>query len=162
MRGDADADRHAHADRDGDPTPTRHPDADRDRHRDGHRDRDRDAPPAARLPAPPTPTRTRPIPRPATRPRPTAIADFTTLPAASKCVRDRKLTVRFKRPPKGYTVKTVTVKVNAKRVATLKGKQLKKPLYLRKLPNGTFTVTVSIKLTKGKGLTERRRYTACK
>jgi hypothetical protein len=77
-------------------------------------------------------------------------------------VRNRKLTVRLKRPPKGYTVKAVTVKVNAKRVATLKAKALKKPLYLRKLPKGTFTVTVSIKLTKGKGLTERRRYTACK
>ena len=53
---------------------------------------------------------------------PSAIADFTTLPAASQCVRNRKLTVRMKRPPKGYTVKTVTVKVNAKRVATLKGR----------------------------------------
>ena len=93
---------------------------------------------------------------------PSAIADFTTLPAASKCVRNRKLTVRMKRPPKGYTVKTITVRVNGKRVATIKGRQLKKPLYLRKLPKGTFTVTVSIKLKKGKGLTERRRYTACK
>ena len=37
-----------------------------------------------------------------------------------------------------------------------------KPLYLRKLPKGSFTVTVSITLKKGKGLTERRRYTACK
>ncbi len=54
------------------------------------------------------------------------------------------------------------MKVNAKKVATLKAKQLKKPLYLRKLPTGTYTVTVSITLTKGKGLTEKRRYTACK
>jgi hypothetical protein len=68
----------------------------------------------------------------------------------------------MKKPPKGYTVKSVTVKVNAKRVATLKANALKKPLYLRKLPRGTFTVTVSITLTKGKGLTEKRRYTACK
>jgi hypothetical protein len=112
------------------------------------------------LPLTPTPTAT-PTP-PAPSPPPTAIADFTTLPAASQCVRNRKLTVRLKRPPKGYTVKLVTVKVNAKRVATLKAKALTKPLYLRKLPRGTFTVTVSIKLTKGKGLTEKRRYTACK
>jgi len=54
------------------------------------------------------------------------------------------------------------VKVKNRRVATIKGKKLKKPLYLRKLPDGTFTVTVSITLTKGKALTERRRYTACK
>ncbi len=47
-------------------------------------------------------------------------------------------------------------------MATIKGAKLKKPLYLRKLPNGSFTVTVSITLKKGKGLTERRRYTACK
>ena len=119
------------------------------------------------LPAPPPPRlrrrRRRPARgRPAPAPAPRAIADFTTLPAASQCVRNRKLTLRMKRPPKGYTVKTVTVKVNAKRVATLKTKALKKPFYLRKLPRGTFTVTISIKLTKGKGLTERRRYTACK
>ena len=80
----------------------------------------------------------------------------------AKCVKGRKLTLRFKRPPKGYTVKTVTVKVNTKKLATLKGAKLKRPYYLRKLPRGTFTVTVSITLTKGKGLTERRRYTACK
>ena len=77
-------------------------------------------------------------------------------------MRGRKLTVRLKRPPKGYTVKTATVKVNGKRVATMSGKRLKRPLYLRKLPKGTFTVQVTIKLTKGKGLTEKRRYTACK
>jgi hypothetical protein len=77
-------------------------------------------------------------------------------------VSGRKLTVRFKKPPKGYVVKAVTVKVNAKKVATIKGAKLKKPLYLRKLPTGTYTVTVTISLTKGKGLTERRRYTACK
>ena len=109
----------------------------------------------------PTPSAT-PAP-PASQPAtPRAIADFTTLPAANQCVSGRKLTLRFKRPPKGYTVKTVTVKVNTKKVATLKGAKLKQPYYLRKLPRGTFTVTVSITLTKGKGLTERRRYTACK
>ncbi|WP_211233020.1 hypothetical protein [Solirubrobacter soli] len=116
------------------------------------------------LPATPTPTATptsTPTPTPTQAP-PSAIADFTTLPAASKCIRGRKLTIKFKKPPKGYTVKTVTVKVNAKKVATVKGKQLKKPLYLRKLPKGTFTLTVTITLTKGKGLTEKRRYTACK
>ena len=59
-------------------------------------------------------------------------------------------------------VQTVTVKVNGKRKATIKGKQLKKPVYLRKLPTGTFTVEIAIKLKKGKGLTERRRYTACR
>jgi hypothetical protein len=117
------------------------------------------------LPAPPPAPTATPTPAPgplAPAPMPRAIADFTTLPPASQCVRNRKLTVRLKRPPKGYTVKTVTVKLNTKRVATLKGKKLKKPLYLRKLPRGTFTLTVSITLTKGKGLTERRRYTACK
>jgi hypothetical protein len=103
-----------------------------------------------------------PLPLQTTATGPSAIADFTSLPAASKCVRNRKLTVRFKKPPKGYAVKSITVRVNKKKVATIKGAKLKKPLYLRKLPKGSFTVTVSIKLKKGKGLTERRRYTACK
>ena len=154
MRGDADADAHRDARaRDGDGVSDRHPDPVRDRDaRAGPAPApagDPDRHPDAAQPSPPTPA------------GPPAIADFTTLPAASSCVRGRKLTIKFKKPPKGYVVKTVTVKVNAKKVATLKGKQLKKPLYLRKLPKGTFTVTVTITLTKGKGLTDRRRYTSC-
>ena len=96
------------------------------------------------LPLPsPAPTAT-PAPSPPAAPAPpSAIADFTTLPAASKCVRGRKLTVRFKSRRRATSVKTVTVKVNAKKVATVKGKKLKQPLYLRKLPKGTFTVTVT-------------------
>jgi hypothetical protein len=104
-----------------------------------------------------------PAPQPTPKPAgPSAIADFTTLPKASTCIRGRKLTVRFKTPPKGYTVKAVTVKVNAKKVATVEGAKLKRPLYLRKLPTKPYTVTVSITLRKGKGLTEKRRYTPCK
>ena len=52
------------------------------------------------------------------------------------------------------------MKVNAKPVATLKGRKLNRPFYLRKLPKRRFTVTVSIALTEdGKVLTQRRRYT---
>jgi hypothetical protein len=65
------------------------------------------------------------------------------------------------RSPKGYVVRTVTVKVNGKRVATMMGNALNKPLYLRKLPRRPFSVQITIKLTKGKGLTEKRRYTPC-
>lgn len=108
--------------------------------------------------ATPTP-QLQPQPQPPAAPR--AIADFTTLPAASACVRGHKLTLTFKRPPAGYTVKAVSVKVNGKRVARLSGARLKKPYYLRKLPRGAFTVTVTITPTKGKALTERRRYKPC-
>ena len=59
-----------------------------------------------------TPEPSPPLPLPAASPTPTppaaisAIADFTTLPAASRCVKGRKLTLRFKTPPKGHLVKT--------------------------------------------------------
>ena len=109
-------------------TPRRPP-----RDRDARPDRDPDPAPNP-LPVPRRRRRPTPAPPAVPPPTPSAIADFTTLPAASKCVRGRKLTLRFKRPPKGYTVKTVTVKVNAKKVATLKGAKLKRPFYLRKLP----------------------------
>ena len=106
-----------------------------------------------------------PLPAPTASPAPPASspapAAFTTLPPTTKCVRS-KLTVRFKKPPAGYAVKSVTVKVNAKKVATLKGTKLNRPFYLRKLPKRSFTVAVSVALTNGKVLTERRRYTPCK
>ena len=106
-----------------------------------------------------------PLPAPTASPAPPAsspaLAAFATLPPTTKCVRG-KLTVRFKKPPAGYAVKSVTVKVNAKKVATLKGTKLNRPFYLRKLPKRRFTVAVSVALTDGKVLTQRRRYTPCK
>jgi hypothetical protein len=111
--------------------------------------------------ASPTPAAT-PVPRSQPPAAPKAIADFTTLPASSKCVPNRKLKVRLKRPPAGQVVKTVKLKVNGKQVAALKGKRLKQAFYIAKIPKGTFTLTVSIKLANGKTLTERRRYTRCK
>ena len=100
---------------------------------DGHGDRrpvtrrpDPNPLPVSATPAATPTPQLQPQPQPPAAPR--AIADFTTLPAASACVRGRKLTLTFKRPPTGYTVKTVSVKVNGKRVATLSGARLKKPL----------------------------------
>jgi hypothetical protein len=116
------------------------------------------------LPATPTPTfAPTVIPPPPTQPTavPRAIADFTTLPKTSRCVPNRKLKVQLKRPPDGHVVKAVKVKVNRKQVAALKGKRLKQPFYVRKIPKGTFTITVSVTLANGKTLTERRRYTRC-
>jgi hypothetical protein len=87
----------------------------------------------------------------------------TTSGAIGPEVRPRPQAVRLvQEAPKGYVVKTITVKVDAKKVATLKTEQPRKPLHLRKLPTGTFTITVTIKLTKGRGLTGGRRYTTCK
>jgi hypothetical protein len=99
---------------------------------------------------------------PATVPAPAATA-FVALPSASKCVRrGGKLTVRFPKPPAGQEVQAVTVKLNAKRLATLKGKTLQKPFYVRKLPKRSFSITVSVSLRSGQVVTGRRRYTVCR
>ena len=121
---DPHADGNGHRDR----GPDRH--ADGDGHRDrgpdrhGHRYRRGDVGP-------------NPLPSPLDREPGTArllavLAAFATLPPTTKRVRG-KLTVRFKKPPAGYAVKSVTVKVNAKKVATLKGTKLNRPFYLRRL-----------------------------
>ena len=103
-----------------------------------------------------------PYRRPRTRPPRARSRTSRRSPPPPSASSNRKLTLRLKRPPKGYTVKTVTVKVNGRRVATLKGSSSRSRCTCASCRTGTFTVEVAIKLKKGKGLTERRRYTACK
>ena len=132
-------------------------------------DRQRDARARRRDPLPPARARpdrnadARP-PRPAPARR--TVARSPTSPrsrAASKCVRGRKLTVRFKKPPKGYVGQDGHGQGQRQEGRDGQGQgSSRSRCTCASCPKGTFTVTVTITLTKGKGLTERRRYTACK
>ena len=122
------------------------------------------APTAIPLPVPPaTPTPTPILARRRT-PQPPApkAADFTTLPAASKCVKRPQAHAPLQAPAQGLHGQDRHREGQHEEAgARSRGPSSSGRYYLRKLPRGTFTVTVSITLTKGKGLTERRRYTSC-
>jgi spore coat-associated protein N len=111
----------------------------------------------------PTPTAT---PAPIATPTPTpttptlALADAIGLPASTSCVKRGRLTLRLKAPA-GGKVLSVTVKVNGRVKARLKGRKASRPVKLRGLKKKT-KLAVSIKAGNRRTYSASRTYKACK
>ena len=82
------------------------------------------------------------------------------LPSAKQCVSRRNFRIRLKQP-RGLTLKSATVSVDGKRVATRSGKRVTAPVDLRGLPKGRFTVKITVTLTDGRKVTSTRKYRTC-
>jgi hypothetical protein len=96
-----------------------------------------------------------PVKRPApSRPAPAALKAATVigLPEAKQCVSRRRLTLHL-HPPKDTKLKALTVKV-AKRTTRPKLHGTA-PIVLAGLPQGRYTVTVTVKLTDGRTVSSR-------
>jgi hypothetical protein len=113
-----------------------------------------------------TPAATTPPPL-AVLPRPVAIRlaalkakDVLSLPSSRRCVSRRAFRIRL-RTPKGARITGVVVKVNTKRVKTVRGRRITAPVNLRGLPKGRFTVSIQITLADGRKVTGTRRYRTC-
>jgi uncharacterized delta-60 repeat protein len=111
-------------------------------------------PPAA-TPIPSLPKPVFPAPLPALK----GSAAFT-LPSAKKCVSRRRFRIRLKNP-KGTKLVSAVVKLNGKKVKSVKGKRLSAPVDLRGLPKGRFTVKVEAVTADGRKVSETRRYRTC-
>ncbi len=99
--------------------------------------------------------------KPAAPPEPKVTpAQVITLPSARKCVSRRNFRIRL-RAPKGIKIRSATVKVNGKRVDVVRGKRLKAPVDLRGLPEGRFTVEITVSTAAGQRLVSARRYRTC-
>ena len=86
------------------------------------------------------------------------------LPSAHKCVKRRRtLKVRVRSVP-GVRFTSATVRLRGKhadRITNVSAAKLGKPVTLRHLPKGKFTVTVTAKATDGRKVTLRRTYHSC-
>ncbi|TMM04274.1 MAG: cytochrome C peroxidase [Actinobacteria bacterium] len=83
-----------------------------------------------------------------------------TLPGSS-CRSRRVFTIRLWRP-RGDRIRRVTVTVNARKVADLRGRRLRRaPVDLRGLPRGTIRVKVVVRTANGRELMMLRRYRTC-
>ncbi len=111
------------------------------------------APPPAPVPAP-VPVKPPPL---AALPKAAAVI---VLPSARKCVSRRNFRIRLKQP-KGFKLKSATVNLNGRRVATRSGKRVTAPVDLRGLPKGRFTVKIAVTLTDGRKVTNTRKYRTC-
>jgi uncharacterized delta-60 repeat protein len=100
----------------------------------------------------------------ATTPPPAATTPAKQVTAASTppkaCASRRSFKIRL-RIPHGKKAKSAVVRVNGKKVKTLKGKRITAPVNLRGLPKGKVTVSISVKLDNGKTLKGTRKYKTC-
>ena len=122
--------------------------------------------------APVVPPVVNPAPAPAPSPAPTPapakpalatlpkVASVIVQPSAKQCVSRRNFRIRLKQP-KGFTLKSATVSVDGRRVATRSGRRVTAPVDLRGLPKGRFTVKIAVTLTDGRKVTSSRRYRTC-
>jgi hypothetical protein len=115
---------------------------------------------------PPVLTPAAPAPAPTPAPAKPALAALPKVssvivqPSAKQCVSRRNFRIRLKQP-KGLTLKSASVSVDGRRVATRSGKRVTAPVDLRGLPKGRFTVKIAVTLTDGRKLTSTRRYRTC-
>lgn len=113
---------------------------------------------------PPAPTHTTPpkTPAPAATVKPARItaASAFTLPSAKRCVSRRHFTIRI-RKLRGVTFVSAVVKVNGKRVKTVKRARISAPVDLTGLPKGRFVVTITAKASDGRTVTGTRTYHTC-
>lgn len=82
------------------------------------------------------------------------------LPASKTCVSRRSFRIRVRKIP-AVTWVSATIKVNGKRVDTVKGKRLTAAISLKKLPAGRFTVQITAKARDGRTVTGTRKYRTC-
>ena len=112
-------------------------------------------PAPALVPAPITTPTTAPA-----EPRALQAGDVVVLPSARACVSRRSFRIRL-RAPKGVTLQRATVLVNGKRSRSVTGKALTAPVDLRGLPQGRFTVKVTVVTTTGRKVNATRAYRTC-
>ncbi len=88
-------------------------------------------------------------------------APRTALARGQRCVRNRRLTLRL-RSQRGDELVSVQIYVNGRRMRTLSGHALRRPVRLRRLPRGTLRVKVVSRSRSGRRLVENRRYRRCR
>ncbi len=80
--------------------------------------------------------------------------------AVKPCTSVRKFTIRI-RQRRGGKIRSATVLVNGKLVATVRGKRITAPVDLTGLPTGRFTVQITAVTTTGKKVSGVRQYFTC-
>lgn len=106
--------------------------------------------PAAAPPAAPAPA----------APSAVAFGALATLPSNRACVSRRAFRIRLRRPA-GTAIASAEVRVNGRRVKSVKGAALSAPVDLRGLPKGRVRVEVRVKLADGRVIRGTRAYRTC-
>jgi sugar lactone lactonase YvrE len=87
-------------------------------------------------------------------------ADVIRLRSASACLMRRRLTIRLVRFA-GVKYKSAVVRVNGRKVRTLRGRALRRPVVLKRLTGRRIKVKVAVTTSKGRKYSLTRRYRVC-
>ena len=83
------------------------------------------------------------------------------LPSARRCARPRTLRIRVRRY-RPDPVASVVVRVNGRRALSARGRKLRRPLRLRKLPAKRFSIQVFVRTRSGHTTAGQRTYVPCR
>jgi hypothetical protein len=81
-------------------------------------------------------------------------------PSNRRCRSRRNFRIRLRNPP-GTTIVAAVVKVNGRRVKTVRGVRVTARVDLRGLPRGRYTVSITILLEDGRTIRGKRKYRTC-
>jgi hypothetical protein len=111
---------------------------------------------------PPPPPESPPQQDPPTGPLPPAFGPGGVVQAPSNrgCRSRRNFKIRLRNPP-GTTIVAAIVKVNKRRVKTVRNVRVTARVDLRGLPRGRYTVSISILLDDGRTIKGKRKYRTC-
>jgi hypothetical protein len=71
------------------------------------------------------------------------------------------LKLRLRRPPAGIAIHSAVVLLDGKRVKTVRGKALRRPIALRHVRRGRLRIKVVLRLSGGRRMSETKRYPRC-
>ena len=92
--------------------------------------------------------------------QPLSPAAVLVLPSTKQCVSRHQLTIRLRKPA-SLSWLAVTVKVNGRRVLTIKHARISTSLKLGGLPTGQFVLSIAVRASNGRSVTTTRDYRSC-
>jgi YVTN family beta-propeller protein len=98
--------------------------------------------------------------KPKTAPKPLSAAAAFSLPSAKQCVSRRRFTIHVRTLP-GITWIGAVIKINHKRIKTLKRSRITALVNLVGLPKGTFILSITAKASNGQSVAGTRTYHTC-
>jgi hypothetical protein len=82
------------------------------------------------------------------------------LPPGKRCTRRNGFVIRL-RAPRGQRLRSAVVFVGGRRAKVVKGRSLRKPVHLRRLPRGRVRIDVTLRTSSGRRISRSRTYRFC-
>jgi hypothetical protein len=93
---------------------------------------------------------------------PVKLGRLVVFPKRRSCGRRAALRIRLRKPPAGLSIRSASIGLNHKRRKRVRGRGLRRPIVLHRLPRGELRITVTLKLSDGRKVSFSKRYAHCR